>query len=132
MRPDLQERLDATEAFEGKPNPELRRVFEMLSAIPPMPKAMLESHDRQMSELHEQYPNQWVLCRTRWDYDALEAHLDVLGPFPSLGEAVARGDTLSDDDHPYTVMFLEWDAEPVVRLRSPMVIAVDPPADLNR
>lgn len=132
MDDELKRMLEATEAFEGRENPELRRLFEMVSGVPKMPQAMRESHDRQMAELHERYPNQWVLCRTRWDYAALEAHLDVLGPFPSLGEAVAHGDTLADDDHRYTVEHLEWDAEPIVRFRSPTVIGLEPPTDLNR
>jgi hypothetical protein len=132
MWPDLQRRLDETEAFEGKPNPELRRVFELMSAVPPMPQAMLESHDRQVAALRERFPNQWALTRVRWDYDALEAHLDFLGPFATIGQAVEHADSLSDDGHRYTVEYLEWDAEPVVRIRSPTLVGLDSQVDLNR
>jgi hypothetical protein len=126
MWPDLQRRLDETEAFEGKPNPELRRVFEMLSSAGPwQPGALRADYHRRREELRLRFPDQWVLYRLSFDYESARSTLQLGGAYRTLHEAVQAENALPPDQRRYTVEYFEANDLSVVHISTPFVADIE-------
>ncbi len=116
MDDELRQRYEAMARDAGE-DELLRHMFETMSAAPKTPPGMQESYDRQMNDIHERYPNQWILYRDTWDTEAGVVTVDVLGPFPTLQQAMERGDALrATERSSYTVYFTECLPPDVVRM----------------
>ncbi len=126
MWPNLQRILDATEAFEGKANPELRRMYEVMSSTGPwQPVSLRADYRRRRDELRLRFPDQWVLYHLRMDYETGTSELEVAGAFRTLEEAVTTENALPPDQRRYTVEFVEATDLSVVHVSTPFVADLD-------